>query len=192
MADRRPPFRTEIDPLEKIIQVNGVHFRVVGVSSKRGSILGRSRTISRSSRSDSSDDFRTRGALSLTVKPRDLSLIAQAQDGAIALREARRLKPKQPDNFGMFTSEHLSRYLSFRDQRHLRRAGRRRRAVARRRRHRHHEHHADGGHERTREIGLTQGARSRRSDIVAQMLTESVLLSIFGGWSARRSDRPSR
>src|SRR3954463_12332362 len=35
-------FGSNSDPLEKIIQIEGVHFRVVGVSAKRGSVLGRS------------------------------------------------------------------------------------------------------------------------------------------------------
>jgi len=39
-ADRL--FGTEVDPLEKIIQIEGVHFRVVGVSAKRGALLGQS------------------------------------------------------------------------------------------------------------------------------------------------------
>src|SRR5207249_9147249 len=34
-ADRL--FGTDIDPLDKLIQIEGVHFRVVGVSEKRGS-----------------------------------------------------------------------------------------------------------------------------------------------------------
>ena len=51
----------------------------------------------------------SRRPLSITVKPRDLSLITQAQDAAtVALRGARRLKPKQPDNFGVFTSDTFS------------------------------------------------------------------------------------
>jgi putative ABC transport system permease protein len=39
----------DLDPLEKTIQIEGVHFRVVGVSAKRGSPGGR-RTNSGSSR----------------------------------------------------------------------------------------------------------------------------------------------
>src|SRR5215203_1594203 len=71
-ADRL--FGVSIDPLDKIVQVEGVHFRVVGVSAKKGTVLGQSQdqfvvmplgqyqTI-----------FGSRRSLSLTVKPRDLS-----------------------------------------------------------------------------------------------------------------------
>ena len=33
-------FGPDVDPLEKTIQIEGVHFRVVGVSAKRGTLLG--------------------------------------------------------------------------------------------------------------------------------------------------------
>src|SRR5258705_153135 len=103
-ADRL--FGANADPLEKTLQIEGVHFRVVGVSAKRGALLG-----------NSQDEFAviplgqfwmlfgSRRSLSLSVKPRDLAQISPAMDETtIALRSARRLRPKQNDNFGLFTS----------------------------------------------------------------------------------------
>ncbi len=173
----------QVEPLEKTITVAGVHFRVVGVAPEKGSLLGQSQ-----------DEwivvpllafqriFGSRQSLQLTVRPTDPSLVDAAMDDArVALRVERRLRPREPDNFGILTS---NTFLSLYSQ-------------------------ATSGifailigvvslslvvggivimnimlmvvSERTREIGLRKSLGARRVDIMWQILTESITLSTFGG-----------
>jgi putative ABC transport system permease protein len=180
-ADRL--FGTDIDPLDKIIQIEGVHFRVVGVSEKKGSALGQSQDqFAIIPLGQFAILFGSRRSLDLTVKPRDVAQIVPAQDEAtVALRGARRLKPRQPDNFGMFTSDTLLNiYRSATNGIFAVLVGVVGLSLV------------VGGivimnimlmvvSERTREIGLRKALGARRADIMSQMLTESVVLSMFGG-----------
>ena len=45
LGHRRQALR-RLDPLDKIITLNGAHFRVVGVAAKKGSVFGDRRTSS--------------------------------------------------------------------------------------------------------------------------------------------------
>jgi putative ABC transport system permease protein len=171
------------DPLDKQVRIDGVNFRVVGVSSKKGSAFG-----------NSLDEFiviplgayqklfGSRQSLQLMVRPRDPTLVQEAKDEArVALRVERRLKPAEPDNFGLLAADSV---LGIFQQ-------------------------ATAGiavvlvgivglslvvggivimnimlmvvSERTREIGLRKALGAKRRDIMSQVLTESVTLSLTGG-----------
>jgi putative ABC transport system permease protein len=171
------------DPLDKVIKIAGVPFTVVGVSKKKGAAFGQSLDeyavipLGAYQRL-----FGARQSLQLMVKPRDAALATYARDEArVALRVDRGLKPAEPDNFGIVASDSV---LGIFQQ-------------------------ATAGiavllvgivglsllvggivimnimlmvvSERTREIGLRKALGAKRRDIMSQVLTESITLSMVGG-----------
>jgi len=172
-----------LDPLDKTLTIIGGHFRVVGVQDRKGTIFGQSQ-----------DKFVIvplpvlqkiagyRQSLFVSARVEDPLRMRLAMDqGTVALRTARKLRAKQPDNFGLLTSETLLTIWS----------------------------NISSGifqvligvvalslvvggivimnimlmvvSERTAEIGLRKALGARRRDIMWQILTESITLSIVGG-----------
>jgi putative ABC transport system permease protein len=173
----------ERNPLEQTIKIQGIHFRVIGVNEKKGAIFGQSQDeFAVIPLGSFQKIFGSRRSIQLNVKPLDPSFVEQAMnETTIALRIERRLKPKQRDNFGLFTSESIL-------------------AIYRQ---------ATAGifavligvvalslvvggivimnimlmvvTERTFEIGLRKALGAKRRDIMLQVLAESVTLSVAGG-----------
>jgi len=171
------------NPIDRSLQIRGVHFRVIGVNEEKGSLFG-----------NSQDEFiviplgafqklfGSRRSLELTVKPRDPMQIERTMDEArVALRALRKLGPKEPDNFGMYTSDTIMNiFRAFTAGAFSVLIGVVGLSLV------------VGGvvimnimlmvvSERTREIGLRKALGARKRDIVWQILTESTTLSVAGG-----------
>ena len=171
------------NPIDKVIQINGVHFRVLGVNEKKGSVFGNSQDeFAVIPLGSFQKMFGARRSLDLTIKPSEPSQLNAAMDEArVALRMKRHLRPNQPDNFGMYTSDTLMDFWrNFSKGAFAILIGVVSLSLV------------VGGivimnimlmvvSERTREIGLRKALGARRRDIVWQVLTESTTLSIVGG-----------
>lgn len=172
-----------LDPIGRIMTLNSMNVRVVGVGPELGSLLGQSQDewivipLGAFQRM-----FGIRQSLTLTVRPASADVLETAKDEArVALRVARRLGPSEEDNFGLFTADTvLDIYTQATSGIFLILIGVVSLSLV------------VGGivimnimlmvvSERTREIGLRKSLGARRRDILWQILTESITLSTFGG-----------
>jgi putative ABC transport system permease protein len=182
-ADTAERLFAQLDPVDRTIKIQGVNFRVVGVSAPTPSTfgvsqdeyvvipMGRFRKL-----------FGSRPSLTLTARPDTPDQLDRAIDEAtVALRIEHRLRGTEANDFGLFTSDTV---LGIYNQ-------------------------ATTGifsvlvgivglslvvggivimnimlmvvSERTREIGLRKALGARRRDLLWQILAESVILSVLGG-----------
>jgi putative ABC transport system permease protein len=173
----------ELNPLDQTILIQGAHFRVVGVSARKGGMFGASMDgFAVIPLGAHTKLFGSRQSLQLMVKPVSSAALQPAMDDAtVALRVTRGLKPAEPDNFGIYTSDTLlGIYRQATTGIFAVLVG----VVA--------LSLLVGGivimnimlmvvSDRTREIGLRKAVGARRRDIMSQVLTESVTLSMAGG-----------
>ena len=100
-------FFTGVDPINKIIEIEGDPYQVVGVAKELGSVFGNSQDNFVMIPVESY--FKTYGAhtgIRLVAKAIDQEHLSEAEDEArVLLRAYRHLGPSQDDNFTIFASE---------------------------------------------------------------------------------------
>jgi putative ABC transport system permease protein len=172
-----------LDPLGRQIRLGAETYEVVGVTEPKGKMFGQSQ-----------DRFavipvrtfvkykQERGSIDISIKAVDQAALPVAQQEARnVLRARRHLGPRQPDNFGITTSENiLQLYYTLTGGIFVVTIGVAAISLL------------VGGivimnimlvsvTERTREIGIRKAMGARRRDILSQFLVESTTLSLTGG-----------
>lgn len=183
-ADVRTELFGNLDPIGRLVWIESVPYRVVGLLERQGTLLGQSQDrrvyipLGSFRR-----QFGLRRSVSVFVRPLDgMQGLSTAQDEVRALMRGRRKTPfRAPDPFGIVTSEAVGRVwrqvsagafalVTFIAGISL----------------------VVGGIvianillvsvvERTREIGLRRAVGARRKDILRQFLAEALALSLAGG-----------
>jgi putative ABC transport system permease protein len=171
-----------VEATGKTIDMDGIRFQIVGVAKPKGSVFG-----------NSMDNFvlipietyikyyGVRQGLAYHALAQDNRLIAAEDEVRQLLRAWRHVRPKEDDNFGVFTADAV---VSMWKQMTAAIAGTAVAIVS--------VFMVVGGvvimnimlavvTERTYEIGIRKAVGARRSDILRQFLVESSLMASFGG-----------
>ena len=171
------------NPLGKLIQIGGRHFKIIGVAADRGTLFGQSRNryviVPLGAYRKL---FGSRQSLDIQVKAADIRGLDEAvEEATVVMRLRHRLRPSEPDDFFISTSDQLIdiwKSISSGIMIALIALVSISMVV--------------GGivlmntmlvavTERTREVGVRKALGARRLAIVWQFLVESATLSVFGG-----------
>jgi putative ABC transport system permease protein len=181
--DLKDKFFPNVDPVGKVIDIQGRPFEVVGVAVAQGTVFGMSRD--NFAMIPIQTFFKMYGArmgLGYACKALGREHLFQAQDEIrMLLRSSRHLRPNQEDNFGLFSSDSL---VAQWDQITSAIAATAIAVVS--------VFMVVGGvvimnimmavvTERTHEIGIRKSVGARQRDILNQFLVESSLLAAVGG-----------
>jgi putative ABC transport system permease protein len=182
-TDIKDQFFPNIDPVGKILEIQGRQFEIIGVSKSLGSVFGQSRDGFVMIPAETYFKmFGARQGLGYNALALNQSRLTEAQDEVRALLRAyRHLRPNQEDTFGMAASDSL---VSAWERLTSAIAGTAVAVVS--------VFMVVGGvvimnimlavvTERTREIGIRKSVGARSRDILNQFLVESSMLSGTGG-----------
>ncbi len=172
-----------VDPIGQEVRVAGYALKVVGTVAARGNVLGQSQdNFVLLPFGQYQKIFGPHESVSILMRARPGADIERAKDEARVILRARRHVPiGKPDDFAITTSEtYMSLYQSLTAGIYAGTIG----LVA--------ISLLVGGivimnimlvavSERTREIGIRKALGARRSDLLSQFLSETVVLSLFGG-----------
>jgi putative ABC transport system permease protein len=182
-ADFKARFFPTVDPIGKVVALDGRPYEVVGIGKAKGSVFGQSQDSYVAIPDETY--FKTYGAqkgITFAFQAMNREQLDQAQDEVrTLLRSWRHLRPQQEDNFAVLSSDTLvSAWDSLTGAIAAAAVG----VVS--------VFMVVGGvvimnimlavvSERTREIGVRKSVGARRQDILNQFLVESSMLSGIGG-----------
>jgi putative ABC transport system permease protein len=172
-----------VDPIGSLIRVAGHELRVVGTVTQRGNVLGQSQdNLVVVPLGQFQKMFGARRSLSIIVSAAaGVTLERLSDEARVVLRAARHVPLGKPDDFAISTAEtYMALYQTLTGGIFAGTIG----LVA--------ISLVVGGivimnimlvavTERTREIGIRKAVGARRSDLLSQFLSESVVLALFGG-----------
>ncbi|MBN1232451.1 MAG: ABC transporter permease [Candidatus Coatesbacteria bacterium] len=185
-SDIKKALFEDVDPIDKIIDIGGVKYKIIGVFETAGSVLGNSQdnfvVIPLKTYLVYYSGLYRRSSWTIGIKIKDPDRMFEAQEEARSiLRRVRKIPSNKEDDFSFISPEAVMNFFEeFSGIAFIVLIGISSISLV------------VGGivimnimlvsvTERTKEIGIRKAIGAKRGDILMQFLIESVLLSLFGG-----------